>query len=184
MNTILCLISMFVILVIIVILHEGGHYVVARHYGITASAFNIGMGPKVFTFGHWNGTEWNIKLFFIGGSCDFGNEAEKKIKKLAPTKRMAIFFAGPAVNFVLGLICWIFGLLIVGKMNCFWEYFNTCWQTLLILPASIALMFSTETTTIYHTAATMAGVMAPMTIVEQISYMLIIAAVFDRVQMV
>mgnify|MGYP000958114057 CR=1 FL=1 len=52
---------------IIVLIHEFGHFIVARWSKIDVLEFSIGMGPSIYTY-HGKKTDYSIKLFPIGGS--------------------------------------------------------------------------------------------------------------------
>lgn len=106
------LLIFLVLIVIAVILHEFGHFIAARHFGVVADEFNIGMGPKI-TGKRMNGTEWNLRILPFGGSCVLNDE---KLMALSPQKRIAIFFAGPFVNFALSFFCFMGFRLLSGNM--------------------------------------------------------------------
>lgn len=53
---------------IIVLIHEFGHFILARANGITVVDFSIGMGPRLCGF-HAFGTQFSIRLLPIGGAC-------------------------------------------------------------------------------------------------------------------
>lgn len=56
----------FLLLTLCILMHEAGHYFVARRCGIAVSEFFIGFGPKIFSFKK-NGTEYGLKAIFLGG---------------------------------------------------------------------------------------------------------------------
>ena len=90
-------------LVVLVIAHEFGHFLMAKHYGVEVSEFSIGFGPKLFGTVK-NGTAWNFRALLLGGYCAI---EEESIFKQSPWHRIAIFIAGPMVNFCLAIISWI-----------------------------------------------------------------------------
>lgn len=101
----LAFVTIFIALILSIILHEFGHYLAARHYGIIATEFNLGMGPKLFGFSK-SGTDWNFRLFLIGGSCVYGDVNDKALEELPAAKRISVFLAGPFMNFVLCVVCY------------------------------------------------------------------------------
>lgn len=66
----------FVIFGVVVIVHELGHFLLAKANGIGVVEFSIGMGPCIFHFDK-NGTRYAIRLFPIGGACMFEGEDGK-----------------------------------------------------------------------------------------------------------
>ena len=58
----------FLVLSIIIIVHELGHFIVAKASGVTVTEFSLGMGPRLLKFKR-KGTMYSIKLFLFGGSC-------------------------------------------------------------------------------------------------------------------
>ena len=58
----------FLVLSIVIIIHEFGHFVVAKISGVTVTEFSLGMGPRLIKFTR-KGTMYSLKLFLFGGSC-------------------------------------------------------------------------------------------------------------------
>ena len=121
-----------IILSVIVLSHEFGHYLLARINGIRVIEFSLGMGPTLLHFTK-NGTKYCIKLFPIGGSCMFdgepnveiGSEQKEEIVKDVEAPgipfasanvwaRISSVFAGPFFNFILAFI---FAMIIVGSVG-------------------------------------------------------------------
>ena len=84
MNILINLILFVLILGVIVLIHEFGHFLFAKLTGVYVYEFSIGMGPKIF----WHKpkkseTEYSIRCVPIGGFCalageDLENDEEKK----------------------------------------------------------------------------------------------------------
>ena len=66
----------FVIFCLVVLVHEFGHFIIARMNGIAVREFTIGMGPKLVSFRR-NGILYAIRLLPIGGACIFEGEDGK-----------------------------------------------------------------------------------------------------------
>ena len=49
-----------------ILLHELGHFITAKYFGVTVHEFAIGMGPKIFSF-QKKETAYSVRLFPIGG---------------------------------------------------------------------------------------------------------------------
>ena len=121
MMTLLYLAAFVVILSIVVVVHEGGHFLVARLSGVQVTAFSVGFGPKLFSWKDKHNTEWKICAVPLGGyvqmlgdedaasmgkSLEGLTEEEKKRTFMAQPlyKRAAIIFAGPFMNYVLAVL--------------------------------------------------------------------------------
>ncbi len=110
---ILTIIGIVVVLALVILSHELGHFLLARKNGIIVEVFSFGFGPKLFSF-HKGETEYKICLFPLGGYVKLsGEEGEKEeVKKgdyffQPPGKRAAVIFAGPFSNLLFGLILFI-----------------------------------------------------------------------------
>lgn len=93
---------------VIITLHELGHFIAARLFGVRVNEFSYGMGPKLFS---WKGkeTQYSIRLLPIGGYVAMEGEDEESIDgrafcNKAPWKRFIIVFAGAFMNMILGLV--------------------------------------------------------------------------------
>lgn len=93
---------------ILVIVHEFGHYIVAKKSGVMVEEFAIGMGPKLF--GKQIGeTLYSVRLFPIGGFCrmlgeDNDSRDERAFGNKSVSKRMAVVVAGAFMNFLLAFL--------------------------------------------------------------------------------
>lgn len=99
---------------IIIIVHELGHFLVAKKNGIQVDEFCIGLGPTVI--GKQIGdTFYSIHLLPFGGACMMGEDEDRPEQNAFNNKsvwaRMAVIFAGPFFNFVLAFL---FSVIVVG----------------------------------------------------------------------
>ena len=100
---------------VLVVVHEFGHFIVAKKSGIWVQEFAVGMGPKIFSRTKGD-TEYSIRALPLGGFCRMEGETEEGTVS-SPTSflsksigvRLAVMAAGPVMNFVLAFIM-IFGL--------------------------------------------------------------------------
>ena len=95
----------------IILVHEWGHFIVARKSGVFVEEFAIGMGTKLWGK-EKNGTLYTIRLFPLGGYCKMkdedatSNDPDSFTNATMP-KKFAIIFAGAFMNFVLALAIFI-----------------------------------------------------------------------------
>ncbi|MCR4590130.1 MAG: RIP metalloprotease RseP [Lachnospiraceae bacterium] len=107
------LILFIIILAVLVLVHEGGHFVIGKKSGIGVDEFNIGFGPVIFRRVH-NGTKYSLRLLPFGGSCVFegfdGEESDSPTSFInSPVwARFSTVAAGPFMNFVLAFFLSLF----------------------------------------------------------------------------
>jgi regulator of sigma E protease len=102
--TIIYAIIMFCILVLV---HEGGHFIAAKSVGVKVNEFAVGMGPVLFkkTKGE---TQYSVRLFPIGGFCamegeDDDSEDERSFNRKSIWAKAVIIVAGSFMNLVLAI---------------------------------------------------------------------------------
>lgn len=115
-----------IIICVIVVSHELGHFLLAKANGITVKEFFVGMGPTLCSFTK-GGTKYSLKLFPVGGACVFegedGKEEENSEGEAVPLSegafpragvwaRISTVLAGPVFNFILA---YLLALIIVGS---------------------------------------------------------------------
>lgn len=93
---------------IIIMIHEFGHFLFAKLNGIGVIEFSLGMGPRVFSF-EKGGTRYSFKILPFGGSCMMLGEDENETDEHAFNNksvwaRMSVIVAGPAFNFILAFL--------------------------------------------------------------------------------
>ena len=109
MSTIGRVILAFVILMIMVLIHETGHYTAGKILKFKINEFAIGMGPKVFSKTKKNGEVVSLRLLPLGGFCAFEGEDEDNPSPQAfnsqkPWKRIIVLVSGALLNFISALI--------------------------------------------------------------------------------
>lgn len=110
-----------VLLAILIVFHELGHFLVAKMFGVRVLTFSLGFGPKLASF-KYGDTEYRLSLIPLGGYVRmFGesleedlNEEDKKISFMhqAIWRKSLIAAAGPVFNFILPVVllfCLLFG---------------------------------------------------------------------------
>lgn len=125
MNTIITVIVTLLIFGALIALHELGHYIAARCFGVGIREYAIGMGPVVYQRkGKYN--KFSLRALPIGGFVDMvgenageeiapEDEGKTPLGAIAIWKRMIIVLAGPAVNILLGLL--IMAIIVVFQAN-------------------------------------------------------------------
>jgi len=93
-----------------VLIHEFGHFILAKKYGVLVHEFSIGMGPKLFSFGKGE-TKYSLRLLPLGGFVKLEGEGEieksdnpRSFSNLSPLKRIAILISGAVMNLILGIL--------------------------------------------------------------------------------
>ena len=126
----------FVILILVVVfIHEYGHYYFAKRYGVGVTDFSIGFGKELFGWNDKSGTRWKICLIPLGGYVKFfgdrnvfsqsdrdeilkkyKEEDRKKLFTLKPLyQRSLIVFGGPLANFILAVVIFLMINMFAGK---------------------------------------------------------------------
>ena len=110
------LIYFIIILGVIVLVHEFGHFIFAKIFGIYVYEFAIGMGPKLF---HWKSkkgeTEYSIRAIPIGGFCALAGEdldsddqekvpEDRRLQSKPVWQRFLVMFFGAGNNFILAFL--------------------------------------------------------------------------------
>ncbi len=117
MHTFVNILIALLMLSVIIIIHEFGHFIFARINGVTVNDFSLGLGPVIFSkkIGQ---TKFSLRAFPIGGSCmmkgDDGQGAGDDEDSFASKKlwqRFSIVLAGPVFNFILAFVL---SLVIIG----------------------------------------------------------------------
>ena len=126
----------FVVLILVVVfIHEYGHYYFAKKYGVGVTDFSFGFGKELFGWNDKSGTRWKICWIPLGGYVKFFGdrnvfsqadqekivnkyslEDQKKLFVLKPLyQRTIIVAAGPFANFLLAVAIFLSIYMFVGK---------------------------------------------------------------------
>ena len=124
-----------VLILVVVFIHEYGHYYFAKKYGVMVTDFSIGFGKELFGWNDKLGTRWKICWIPLGGYVKFfgdrnvfsQSDQEEIIKKYSEEERKKLFIlkplyqrslivaAGPIANFILAVVIFLFIYMFVGK---------------------------------------------------------------------
>ena len=112
----------------IVFIHELGHFIAAKIFGVTVESFSVGMGP-ILLHKTIKGTDYRLSLIPLGGYCgmkgqkDFQVALDEKLDSIKgdkdsfygihPVKRAVIAFAGPFFNFLFA----VFAFMIISMVG-------------------------------------------------------------------
>jgi len=120
-------------LLVIIFVHELGHFLVGRWCGIGARVFSIGFGPELLAFTDKRGTRWRLAAIpfggyvkFIGDSDIASTHPQAHISPSSASNSGAFFtasawarsitiFAGPLFNFIYSLVIFSIFFFLVGR---------------------------------------------------------------------
>ncbi|HOW34907.1 MAG TPA: RIP metalloprotease RseP [Candidatus Omnitrophota bacterium] len=101
------------VLGILIVVHEFGHFIMAKRLGVRVERFAIGFGPKLFSLNYDN-TEFAVCLIPLGGYVKMAGDERPNCKGLAeefyskpPGHRALIVLMGPVVNYVMAYVCFV-----------------------------------------------------------------------------
>ncbi len=137
MSFIYYFLSFFLIINVIVFVHEYGHFQAARKMGVKVSTFSLGMGPKLFGFEDKHGTQWIFSAFPIGGyvmmlgdgDASSMTEDKESLKGLSEEEKQKSFYAksnwakiwiafcGPFFNYIYAFVVIVCMSLFYGLPN-------------------------------------------------------------------
>jgi regulator of sigma E protease len=123
------------LIVVVVFIHEYGHYYFAKRYGVGVTDFSIGFGKEIFGWNDKSGTRWKVCIIPLGGYVkffgdrnvysqadnekiikDFNKEDQDKLFVLKPLyQRALIVFGGPLANFLLAILIFFSVYTFAGK---------------------------------------------------------------------
>ena len=117
------LVPFFFVLMLVVFVHELGHYLVGRWCGIHAVAFAVGFGPELLGYTDRRGTRWKLCAIPLGGYVRYLGDlnvasqpaGQEALARMTPEQRRRSFpaaslwkralavAAGPAFNFIFAI---------------------------------------------------------------------------------
>ena len=129
------LIPFLILIMIVVFIHEYGHYYFAKRYGVGITDFSIGFGREIFGWNDKSGTRWKVCWIPLGGYVKFfgdrnvfsQTEQQEIINKYSEEDRQKLFIlkplyqrslivaAGPLANFFLAILIFTMINMFVGK---------------------------------------------------------------------
>ena len=104
-------------LLISVMIHEAGHYLTAKRFGMKVTEFFLGFGQKIWSFRRGE-TEFGLKAIPAGGYCRIvgmtpneqlsEQDADRAFIKASVRQRLIVLGAGSFLHFVIGFVCSLF----------------------------------------------------------------------------
>lgn len=85
------------ILTLVIVVHEFGHFIVAKYFKVKVLEFSIGMGTKIYSKGIFS-----IRLLPLGGYVKLD---EKTLEDISKIKQICIMIAGIIMNLILAYLC-------------------------------------------------------------------------------
>ena len=140
-----------------VMLHELGHFLFAKHYGMKVTEFFLGFGKRIWSFTRGE-TEFGIKAIPAGGYCRIvgmssheeltPEDSDRAFYKASVGKRLVVLGAGSVLHFVLGYLLLFSLFAIVGTAtvtptvdqvaSCYTTINGKCPASAPLLPAKVA----------------------------------------------
>lgn len=108
-----------IIIAVLILAHEWGHFIAARRIGIPVYEFSLGFGTKLLSTNR-NGVQYSLRLFPLGGYVRMAGEEPgdendpNGFNNRTPLEKIRVSFAGPFMNFVLALLLFIFSFAFIG----------------------------------------------------------------------
>lgn len=123
--SIMTIIYFVLILSAIIIIHELGHLITAKHFNVYCNEFSIGMGPVIYKR-QFKETQFSIRALPIGGFVSMAGEEgvedenipfERTIKGIKVWKQIVVMAAGAFMNIMLAWIIFIGITMVQGQVN-------------------------------------------------------------------
>ena len=93
---------------VMLFLHEFGHFIVSKAFGIEVEEFGIGLPPKICKLFTWKGTDFTLNLLpfgaFVKPKGEFEDPSQNSLRSAAPWKQILILLAGPGMNFLTAIV--------------------------------------------------------------------------------
>lgn len=144
MHIIISIVKIVVILGFLVLIHEAGHFLVARLCKIKVNEFAIGFGPLIWSK-ETEKTKYSIRLIPLGGYVNMLGEEERSdeegsFSKASIPKKIAIVAAGGLVNIVFAVVLYVILIAIVtGNIG---EAISSSGDLIIAMVESIKLLFT------------------------------------------
>lgn len=99
-------------------LHELGHFLVSKAFGVEVEEFGLGLPPRICKLFTWKGTEFTLNAIpfgaFVRPKGEHEDEGETSLRGKAAWKQILILLAGPAMNLLTASVIYIFCISQIG----------------------------------------------------------------------
>ena len=109
-----------VVLLILITVHEFGHYVAGKIFGFKINEFAIGFGPAIYKRTRKDGEVFSVRCLPLGGFCAFegededGKENPEAFNNKPAWKRLIVLLSGVTFNFLFGILTAAIYLMVTG----------------------------------------------------------------------
>ena len=121
--------NLLIIFIILIFIHELGHYIAARFFGTKVTDFSIGFGKTLFSYTDKNQTKWKFSILPLGGyvkikglenifqNVENDNIDDNSFQSLTLIKQIIILLAGSLFNIISAWLCLFFILFFFGIIS-------------------------------------------------------------------
>jgi membrane-associated protease RseP (regulator of RpoE activity) len=137
-------VAFFVVILFVILIHEGAHFAVAKAFGIKVEEFFVGFGPRLWSTRRGE-TEYGVKAFPFGGYVRIAgmNPFQEPAARDRPRtfgakpiwQRALVILAGPATHFVLAFVFFAVWLGAVGRPTTVEPVVQQVERTLQVMPS-------------------------------------------------
>lgn len=131
-------------ILIIVAVHEYGHLLAAKRFGVAVPEFSVGAGPLLASFTH-NETQYALRLFPIGG---YVRIPERAMAELSRFQKIIVYLAGPLANLMLAVVVMLIAYLTGIRFPMLADY-PWYMELLLMLGGTVVFFFAAVPMTLY-----------------------------------
>ena len=109
LTKILYILIAIAVLLVLIMVHELGHYLAGKMLKFKINEFSIGFGKAIYSKTTKSGEKFSVRILPLGGFCAFEGEDEESesqgaFNKQKPWKRLIVLFSGVFFNFIFGIL--------------------------------------------------------------------------------
>jgi regulator of sigma E protease len=108
MELLLTIVQFVLVFGVLLLVHETGHFIMCRIAKVPVEEYGIGLPPRLLTLFRWQGTAFTLNALPFGAFVRPLGEVDRKIEgglaNASPLKKLGVYFGGPVMNVLLGLI--------------------------------------------------------------------------------
>src|SRR5450759_1843290 len=119
MSVIIGIITFLIILIVLVVAHELGHFVTAKSRGVKVIEFGVGFPPRIWGIQHGE-TLYSINAMPLGGFVKLAGEEDPRVERSLASKgygtRILVLAAGSTMNILLPIVLFSIAFMIPHDM--------------------------------------------------------------------